>query len=235
MTLIFRLLRVGSLALLPLTVSLAAPSRLADFQAAAAKSGQVLALPSYPLTPEALQAKADGAIKEADAALTALAAQDPAKLTFANTFAAADAIVARVVDAALVVSTLAESSTDKAMRDTANELNVKLQEWSVGLDYREDVYRALKTVVDAKPKLPAEEQRLVDEMMRSYRRAGLSLPPAERAEVEKLRKDLAGLETQFGININEARGPLDFTAEELDGVPPSFLESPGIKQPDGRY
>ncbi|MES1168110.1 MAG: M3 family metallopeptidase, partial [Oleiharenicola lentus] len=105
----------------------------------------------------------------------------------------------------------------------------------IGLDYREDLYRALKSVADKKPKLGAEEQRLMDDQMLSYRRAGLSLPPAERAEVEKLRKELTGLETQFGVNINEARGPLDFTAEELAGVPASFLESPGVKQPDGKY
>jgi Zn-dependent oligopeptidase len=105
----------------------------------------------------------------------------------------------------------------------------------VGLDYRDDLYRALKAVADKKPKLGAEEQRLVDDQMLTYRRAGLALPAAERATVEKLRKELAGLNTQFGVNINEARGPLDFTAEELAGVPASFLESPGVKQPDGKY
>jgi thimet oligopeptidase len=122
-----------------------------------------------------------------------------------------------------------------AMRDTGNELSVKIDEWGIALDYREDLYRALKAVADKKPKLGAEEQRLVDDQMLSYRRAGLALPPAERAEVEKLRKELSALETEFGVNINEARGPVDFTAEELAGVPASFLESPGVKQPDGKY
>jgi thimet oligopeptidase len=233
-----RFLRPGLAILLSVTLLtqvFAAGATIADFQATAARSGQAFALPEYPRSPEALRAKADDAIKVAEEAFAALVAQDPAKLTFENTFAAADAIVARVVDAGLVISTIAESSTDQAMRDTANELNVKLQEWGVGLDYREDIYRVMKTVADAKPKLDAEGQKLVDEQMRSYRRAGLSLPAAERAEVEKLRKELAALNTQFSININEARAPLDFTAEQLAGVPQSFLESPGVKQPDGRY
>lgn len=212
-----------------------APRQLADFQSTAARTRQAFALPEYPRTPEALRARADEAIRTAEAALTALAAQDPAKFTFENTFAAVDGIVAQVANTGLVVGTLAESSTEQAMRDTANELNVKLQEWSVALDYREDLYRVLKAVADAKPTLDAEAQRLVNETMRSYRRAGLALPAAERAEVERKRKELAALETQFAININEARAPLDFTAEELAGVPTSFLESPGVKQPDGRY
>ena len=208
---------------------------LTDFQAEANQAKAVLALPVYPLTPGEIKAQADAAIKSADAALAALVAQDPAKLTFANTFAANDAIGARVTDAYLILATVAESALDKAMRDTANEANVKIQEWSVGLDYREDLYRTLKAVADKKPNLTAEEQRLVDEQMRSYRRAGLALPATQRAEVEKLRKDLAGLNTQFAVNINEARAPLDFTAVEMAGVPQSFLDSPGIKQPDGRY
>ncbi|HQY05310.1 MAG TPA: M3 family metallopeptidase, partial [Lacunisphaera sp.] len=53
--------------------------------------------------------------------------------------------------------------------------------------------------------------------------------------VEKLRKELAGLSTEFAVNINTARAPLDFTAEEMAGVPQSFLDSPGVKQPDGKY
>jgi thimet oligopeptidase len=224
--------------LLPLATTLAAsakPATLADFQAEAAHANCSLTLPNYPVTPAEVQAQAEQAIAAADKALDALAAQDPAKLNFANTFAAYDAITAKPGDGYLVIGTVAESSTDKAMRDMANDMSVKLQEWSVGLDYREPLYRALKTVADAKPALDKQQQRLVDEQMRTYRRAGLSLPAAERAEVERLRKDLAGLNTQFAVNINETRAPLDFTAAELAGVPQSFLDSPGVKQPDGRY
>jgi thimet oligopeptidase len=220
--------------LIPAT-ALAKPADLAPFQAQAAASRMSLVLPSYPLSPDEIKAQAESAIKTADAALNALAAQDPAKLTFASTFAAYDAINARFGDAYQVINTVAESALDKAMRDTANEMSVKLQEWSVGLDYRADLYAILKAFADTKPKLDAQEQRLVDEQMRSYRRAGLSLPATERTEVEKLRKDLAGLTTEFAVNINNARAPLDFTAEELAGVPQSFLDSPGVKQPDGKY
>lgn len=233
-----RLLRpVAGLCLATSLLSLgsAKPATLAEFQAAAGGANNVLALPVYPLTPDEVRTQTDAAIKAADAALAALAAQAPATLTFANTFAAYDAITAKVGDAYAVISTVAESAVDQAMRDTANEMSVKLQGWSVGLDYRDEIYRALKTVADAKPALNAEEQRLVDEQMRTYRRAGLALPAAERAEVEKLRKDLAALNTEFAVNINAARAPLDFTAEEMGGVPQSFLDSPGVRQPDGRY
>ena len=222
------------LAVLPAT----APAKAADlavFQAQAAAQHLQLLLPVYPTTPAELKAQAEEVIKSANAALTELAAQDPAKLSFANTFARYDAIGAQVGNVFAVVSTVAESAVDQPMRDMANEVKVKLQEWSVGLDYRADLYRTLKAFADTKPRLDAQEQRLVDEQMRTYRRAGLALPAAARTEVEQHRKDLAALETKFAVNINEARAPLDFTAAELAGVPASFLESPGVKQPDGKY
>ncbi|HVZ66351.1 MAG TPA: M3 family metallopeptidase [Lacunisphaera sp.] len=222
--------------LFALTAARAEPAaRLADYQALAAKAKQHLELPTYPVTAAEVRAQADRAIKTADAELAALAAQDPAKLNFSNTFAAFDAITAKVTDAYLVIGTVAESAVDKDMRDAANEMSVKLQEWGVGLDYRDDLYRALKKVADSKPQLDPEEQRNLNEQMRTYRRAGLALPTEERANVERLRKDLAGLNTQFAVNINEARAPMDFTAEELAGMPQSFLDSPGIRQPDGHY
>jgi Zn-dependent oligopeptidase len=233
-----RLLRLIPALLLPAallaTGATAAPT-LADFQATAARHHVALELPNYPRTPDEVRAQAAAAIKAADDALAALAARPAAELTFANTFGACDEITAKVTNLYQVISTIAEASTEKAMRDTANETTVKLQEWSVGLDYREPLYRALKAFADTKPTLAADEQRLVDEQMRSYRRAGLALPPADRAAVEQLRKDLAALTTKFAVNINEARAPLDFTAVELGGMPQSFLDSPGVKQADGRY
>jgi thimet oligopeptidase len=214
------------------------PAKLAswaDFQARAAKANCVLELPKYPLTPDEIRAASAGAIKTADAALAKLVAQDPAKLTFARTIADYDSITGEAGIIGQHVFTLSETHPDKAMRDVAREVSAKFQDWGIALAYREDIYRVLKTYAGTKPVLDAQQQRLLDFTMRDFRRAGLDLPEAERKLVEERQKDLAGLVQQFQVNINEARAPLDFTAAELAGVPASFLESPGVKQPDGRY
>lgn len=235
MNLVSRFAAAGTFLAMTLPTTQAAPAALADFQALAAKHHASLELVTYPKTVDEVRAQADAAIQQADAAIAALVAQDAAHRTFASTFAAVDAITAKVGDLNAQLGTVAQSNQDAAVRDAANEATVKLSGWAVGVTYREDLYQVLKVVADAKPKLGAEEQRLVDFTMRDYRRAGLSLPPAERAEVEKLQKELAALNTEFAVNINQARAPIDFTAEELAGVPQSFLESPGVKQPDGTY
>ena len=217
------------------TLAAAPAGRLADFQAEAGRHRTVLQLAAYPTTPDEVKARTAAVLADADAALAAVVAQDPAKRTFESTFAAVDRITAEVSNLGSIINTVAQSSTVEAVRDAANEADVKITQWSVGVTYREDLYELLKAVAATKPALDAESQRLLEATMRDYRRAGLALPKAERAEVEKLQKELGALNTEFAVNINQARAALDFTAEELAGVPASFLESPGVKQPDGRY
>lgn len=215
------------------------PARAADiaayatFQAKAGQANQVLRVPDYPLTPEAIVSYTDAALKTANVALAALVAQDPAKATFASTFAAYDDITYVAGISGNHIGTLAETHPDKAMRDMAREQGNRIDAWGIGLDYREDIFKVLQAYADTKPKLDAEQQRLVEFTLREYRRAGLALPVAERKRVEELRKVLTELCQQYDININEARAPLDFTAEEMKGVADTFLESPGVKQADG--
>ncbi len=226
---------VFGLALLTGASLVAAPAKLEDFAAAAAQQKLVLRLPDYPRDVETLRARTTETLRAADAALAEIAKLEPAQRTLANTFGAYDTVVGGVDTYNSQVNTISETNPDKAMRDLARDLNVQVQAWTIALDYREDVYRALQAFADTHPKLDAEQQRLVDFTLRDYRRAGLALPAAERKEVEQLRKDLAALEQEFSANINHATAPLDFTAEEMAGMPESFLGSPGVKQPDGRY
>jgi thimet oligopeptidase len=113
---------------------------------------------------------------------------------------------------------------------------VKLfQDWVVGIDYREDVYRAMKAFAGTHPKLSGEDKKLFEETMRDYRRAGLDLPNEKRKEVEELRKQLTKLGTDFDTNIVNANAPIVFAKAELDGLPESFLAAPGIKTGDDAY
>src|SRR5206468_6148464 len=98
-----------------------------------------------------------------------------------------------------------ETNTNPAMRSAAENAVKVFQDWAVGIDYREDVYKAMKAFADTHPKLSGEDEKLFSETMRDYRRAGLALPPEKKKEDEQLRKDLAKLGTDFDKNIVEAK------------------------------
>jgi thimet oligopeptidase len=206
-----------------------------DFRAAAAKTNSVLTIPDWEQTPEAVDAMVKNAIATANKALDQIGAQDLSKVTFKSTVVALDDLTYQAGNAANKAVVIKESNTNEKMRAAAENAVKEFQDWAVGIDYREDVFKALKAFADTKPKLSGEDKKLFDETMRDYRRAGLDLPPDKRKEVEDLRKQLAKLGTDFDTNIVNAKAPLVFTKAELDGVPDSFFASPGVKTGDDAY
>lgn len=214
----------------------AAPLKTVDsFRDAAAKANALLTIPAWEQTPEAVEASMKDAIAQANAALDAIGAQDVKQASLASTVVALDDLAYQAGLVANRAAVIKESHTDAAMRAAAENAIKAYQDWSVGIDYREDVYKAIKAFADSKPKLGGEDEKLVRETMRDYRRAGLSLLPEKRKEVEDLRKELARLTTDFSTNITNTQAPVVFTKAELDGVPDSFLGSPGVKTGDDAY
>src|SRR4029077_16981174 len=203
-----------------------------DFRAAAAKANAVLTIPDWEQTPEAVEASMKDAIAKANRALDQIGGQDLSKVTFKSTVVALDDLTYQpgiVADRATIIK---ETNTNSAMRTAAENAVKAYQDWAVGIDYREDVYKAVKAFADTHPKLTGEDEKLLKETLRDYRRAGLDLPPDQRKEVEQLRKELSKLGTDFDTNIVKATAPVMFTKADLDGVPESFLGSPGIKTGD---
>ena len=206
-----------------------------DFRAAAAKANAVLTIPEWEQTPEAVDAAMKDAIANANKALDQIGTQDPSKVTFKSTVFALDDLTYRASLAANKATIIKESNTDEKMR-TAGENAVKaFQEWAVSIDYRTDVYKALKAFADTHPQLSGEDPKLLFETMRDYRRAGLDLPPDKQKEIEQLRKELSKLGTDFDTNIVNSKAPVVFTKAELDGVPETFFASPGVKTGEDAY
>jgi thimet oligopeptidase len=208
---------------------------LAEFQSRAAKFGNIISVPDYETSPAAVQRSVETTIANANAALDRIGKLRPTEVTFANTAGAIDDLMAVPANTGDRLNLVKETSRDPAVREAATDALKKFAEWSVGLEYREDVYAAVKAFADTHPKLTAVETKLLEETLRDYKRAGLGLPKAERDEVERLRKQLTGLTTDFESNINKARGPVKYTKAELAGVPESFLAQEGIKTGDDEY
>ena len=213
----------------------AEPPKIEELQAQAAKFNDVLTIPTFETSTEAVAKAAEAALAEADAALEALGKLPPKQLNFANTIGALDAIGYNVGTVANRLTLIRETSPDAAVREAAKEAVTRIEKWSIGLDYREDVYKAVQAYAKTKPKLPAEQARLLEYTLRDYRRAGLSLAPDKRRELEKRRKELADLTNTFQVNVTNAVAPVEFTRAELDGVPDDFLNAPRIqKSEDGQ-
>src|SRR5205807_859321 len=175
-----------------------------DFRAAATKANAVLTIPDWEQTPEAVEASMKNAIANANAALDQIGAQDLGKVTFKSTVVALDDATYQAGLAANKATIIKQTNTNAAMR-AAGENAVKVfQEWAVGIDYREDVYKAIKAFADTHPKLSGEDEKLFNETLRDYRRAGLDLPPDKRKERSHPQKTLR--HSRFARSRHECPG-----------------------------
>src|SRR5437868_8251906 len=206
-----------------------------DFRTAAAKANAVLTIHDWEQTPKAVEAMMNDAIAKANKALDQIGSQDRKKVTFKSTVVALDDLTYEAGLAANSATIIKETNTNPEMRAAGENAVKAFQDWAVGIDYREDVYKAIKAFADTHPKLSGEDEKLLKETLRDYRRAGLDLPPDERNEVEELRKELSKLGTGFDTNIVKSNAPVMFSKADLDGLPESFFASPGIKTGDDVY
>lgn len=202
---------------------------LTEFQSKADQFKNIISLPDYETTPDAVNRSLKTTMAEANSAMDRVGKLGASEVTFNNTVGAIDDLMLAPTVTANRLNLVKETSRDAAVREAATVALKTFSEWAVGLEYREDVFAAVKAFADKKLKLKGEEAKLLKETLRDYKRAGLGLPKAERDEVEKLRKQLTGLTTDFESNVNRARGPVKFSKAELQGVPESFLGSEGIK------
>ncbi|EXJ90594.1 thimet oligopeptidase [Capronia coronata CBS 617.96] len=125
-------------------------------------------------------------------------------------------------------------STDQALRDASTEAEKLMDDFSIEAAMREDVFQLVDAALKRGDKLDAESQRLLEKEHKSYVRNGLNIPAGpKRDRFKEIKKRLSQLSIAFSKNLNEEKGGLWFTAEELDGVPEDVISL--LKKEDGKY
>ena len=196
---------------------------LAALQERANRFGTVLTAVDWETTPEQITQHVDEAIKAAAQKLDEIGKLTPEQLTFDNTVRALDDMAFELGSTRHRIDIIEQAHPDAKMRAAALDAEQKLNDFSVGIDYRKDVYRTIRSYADTKPQLPSLEARLLEFTLRDYKRAGMALDDAKQQKVESIRKLIAFLETHFGVNSNNASAKVTFSKADLEGVPEDFL------------
>jgi thimet oligopeptidase len=159
--------------------------------------------------------------------------------TFENTFGA----LARLEDdISPIVSTcdfLHHVHPDSVIRDASFVADKDLSAFFVSSGLREDVYASVMACIDEMKqrgeydKLTGEDKRFVEFTVRDYQRNGLHLDEKSRARMKELQKEMSELSIQFSRNLGEDNSKLEFTKEELQGMPDDFLAN--LEKKDDKY
>ena len=145
--------------------------------------------------------------------------------TFANTLGALSNVHRELAPLVNNVIFPSNVSPDKEMRGKSSEAEVMIEKAIVEAEMRVDVYESVMDFMNrCGNELEGEDKRLADKAVRSFKRNGLMLSEEKRAKLADIKKRLAELSTEAQHNLGEENTTHEFTREQLDGLPKSFID-----------
>jgi metallopeptidase MepB len=125
-------------------------------------------------------------------------------------------------------------STSQDLRDASTEAEKLMDDFSIEASMREDVFKLVDVALKKKDQLDPESQRLLEKEHKLFVRNGLNIPAGpQRDRFKEIKKRLSQLGIVFSKNLNEEKGGLWFTAEELSGVPEDVMSL--LKKENDKY
>lgn len=121
---------------------------------------------------------------------------------------------------------LANVHPDPELRDAARAAEQRIQQWQVGLAFRDELYAAVSAYAETAEaqELTGERARLLAFVQRDLRRAGHELTPEARTEMQERSERLVELGVAFQRNLADHEDPLTVTRDDLAGLPDSYVE-----------
>ncbi|OGS10416.1 MAG: hypothetical protein A2234_06495 [Elusimicrobia bacterium RIFOXYA2_FULL_58_8] len=190
--------------------------------------------PVFSFSPGQISGLAESVIKELEEKLRVLANIPGPRRNFRNTMLAFEHAVSGFGEAVQIPIALAYVSNNEDLRKAAQELELRIGQYSVDLFTREDLFSALSEYAARGEKLDIVDARLLEKTLLDFKRNGLGLEPRARNRVKKLMKELIGIELKFSQNLREVNDALEVSEEELKGLPEDF-RARLKKTPAGKY
>lgn len=158
----------------------------------------------------------------------------PEKRTFENTISALERSDEPISDTFSHFEVLMNAHPEESLRNACADAIIKLSNLTTDMAFDEEVYKAIieYTKFGDTPQQESHK-KLLQETLKAYKRLGFDLPKAKRSKVQKLFKELQAVSQKFNRNINEWRGSILVSKEELKGTPISYQES--LEQKGGKY
>lgn len=123
-------------------------------------------------------------------------------------------------------------STDAKLRDASTEAERLMDDFAIEAAMREDLFKLVDSVVKKGEELDPESKRLLEKEHKDFVRNGLGLPAGpKRDRFKEIKKRLSQISIEFQKNLNEEKGGVWLTPEELHGVPEDVVS--GLKKGEG--
>ena len=197
-------------------------------------SAPVWAAPPVPETPAMIGEQMQRGIDRANASIDIILAIPDDRRTWGNTVGALDRTLGTFDADTSMAQFMAYTHPDVAMRTAARGAEQAWNQWMVDLGKNESLYKALVTVDNSDNHISdCEQARLLEHMLRDYRRSGMALPADKRAQLAELEREINNTTQTFDSAINDDPTIVSVTRDELEGMPEAWINS--RTQADGLY
>jgi thimet oligopeptidase len=153
--------------------------------------------------------------QQANASLNAIVAIPPGQRTFKTTVLAFDRVITDYQDTVAPFTLMGYVYPDPAIAAEGVASEQASNIFITNTYSRRDLYDAINGQFPGTD----EESQLYNVTIRDFEHNGLKLPGEKLAIVRALKENLTGLESQFTANLNNDNTTLEFTAQDLAGVP----------------
>jgi len=179
------------------------------------------------MTPGDLEKDAQKLIEDAKAVYDLVGAVEKDKVTFNSVIKPLLDIERDSYTRGVALQLPSMVALDKELRDASSEAEKKLDEFSVEMSMRKDIFDTLVAFSESEEAkgLEPEIKRYVEKSVMDGKRNGLHLPEDTREKVKTIKKRISELGTDFNKNLNEDTTHLYFPEADLSGVPEDLLKS----------
>ena len=166
-------------------------------------------------------------VQDCKAVYDAVAAVEPSNVTLANTILPLLEVDRDSSGRGVALQLPAMVALDKGLRDAASDAEKLMDEFSVEMSMRKDVFDNILAFskTDEAKSLSAEYRRYIEKEVRDGKRNGLHLPADVREEIKSVKKRISELGIEFNKNLNEDTTFLYLDESELTGVPEDLVKS----------
>ncbi|AKV03504.1 Thimet oligopeptidase [Labilithrix luteola] len=155
--------------------------------------------------------------------IRALDGKPDSELTWASTVGKLDHAKIALRNAGDFPSLMAVSHPDETVRDRAKTCEPRIDKLETSLWLDPKLASVIKRYAARNEKLSGPQKRLMDRVVRDFRRNGLDLDPKGQARLRELNEQLTQLGQDFDSNLAASHLTIDATPAELEGLPKEWL------------
>jgi len=179
------------------------------------------------ITPDDIKKDVQALIDDAKVVYDSVGAVETDKVTFASVVQPILDIEREAYTRGVALQLPSMVALEKEIRDASSDAEKRMDEFSVEMSMRKDIFDNLVAFSESKEAegLEAEAKRFLEKSVTEGKRNGLHLPEERREQIKVIKKRISELGTDFSKNLNEDTTFLYFSEEELSGVPEDLVKS----------